>query len=65
VDYIAYLLNLRTAYKLKLSYFTVGGDQTAASEKQKKKILPTSQTAGETTTELLFKYQHQEGMLEE
>jgi hypothetical protein len=33
--------------------------------KKKKKTLPKSQEPGETTTELLLKYQHQNWMLEE
>jgi hypothetical protein len=42
VDYRDDLLNLRTTCKLKLPHLTEGGaDQTAASERQKKKTLPT------------------------
>jgi hypothetical protein len=56
VNYRTDLLNLRTAWKLKLPYLT---------ERQKKKILPTRQPPGKTTTELLLQYQHQDWMLEE
>jgi hypothetical protein len=66
VDYRAELLNLRTACKLQKPHLTEGGDdQAAATERQKKKTLPTSQSPGKTTTELLLKYQHQDWMLEE
>jgi hypothetical protein len=52
--------------KLKLSHITEGGaDQAAAAERQKKKTLLTSQPPGETMTEFLLKYQHQDWMLEE
>jgi hypothetical protein len=38
VDYRANLLNLKTAYKVKLPHLTEGeADQAAASERQKKK----------------------------
>jgi hypothetical protein len=61
VDYRADLLNLRTACKLKLPHLTEGeADQAAATERQKKKTLLTSELPGETTTELLLKYQHQD-----
>jgi hypothetical protein len=63
VDYRADLQNLRTTHKLKLPHLTEGGaDQAAATERQKKKN--TTQSPGETTTELLLKYQHQDWMLE-
>jgi hypothetical protein len=69
VDYRTDLLDLRTACKLKLPHLTEGGaDHAAATERQKKKkkkTLPKSQEPGETTTELLLKYQHQNWMLEE
>jgi hypothetical protein len=66
VDYRADLLSLRTARKLKLPHFTEGGaDQKADTERQKKKTLSTNQPPGETMTELLLKYQHQDWMLEE
>jgi hypothetical protein len=66
VNYRIDLLNLRTACKLKLPHFTEGGaDQAGATERQKKKMLPTNQPPGETRTEDLLKYQHQEWMLEE
>jgi hypothetical protein len=66
VDYRADL-NLRTAFRLKLPHLTGGGaNQAAATERQKKKrTLPTGQPPGETMTELLLKYQHQDWMLEE
>jgi hypothetical protein len=64
VDYRADLLNLRTTCKLKLPHLIErGADQAAATETQKKNTLPTSQP-GETMTELLLKYQHQDWMLE-
>jgi hypothetical protein len=63
VDYRADLLNLRTAYKLKLPNLTEGGDdQAAAAERQRKN---TTQPPDKTTTELLLKYQHQDWILEE
>jgi hypothetical protein len=66
VDYRADLLNLRTTYKLKLPHLTEGGaDQAAATERQKKKTLPTNQLSHKTMTELLLKYQYQDWMLEE
>jgi hypothetical protein len=68
VNYRADLLNLRTACKLKLPHLTRGGaDQAAASERQKrkKKKKKITQPLGETATELLLKYQHQDWMLEE
>jgi hypothetical protein len=65
VDYKTDLLNLRTACKLKLPHLTEGGvDQAAAAERQKKKK-NTTQLPGETMTELLLKYQHQDWMLGE
>jgi hypothetical protein len=46
----------RGQHALKLPHFTEGGtDQAPASERQKKKTLPTTQPPGETTTELLLK----------
>jgi hypothetical protein len=61
VDYRADLLNIRTAWKLKLLHLTKGGaDQAAAADRQKKKTLPINQLPGKTTTELLLKYHHQE-----
>jgi hypothetical protein len=66
VDYKTDLLNLRTACKLKLQHLTEGGaDQAAVTERWKKKTLPTSQPPGKTVTEILFKYQHYNWMLEE
>jgi hypothetical protein len=66
VDYRADLQNLRTACKLKLPHLTEeGADQGAAAERLTKKTPPTNQPLGETTTELLLKYQHQDWMLEE
>jgi hypothetical protein len=66
VDYRADLLNLRTTYKLKLPHLTEGGaDQAAATERQKKKTLPTNQLSHKTMKELLLKYQPQDWMLEE
>jgi hypothetical protein len=53
---------------MKLPHITEGrADQAAAAERQKKKkkTLLTSQSPGKTTPELLLKYQHQDGMLEE
>jgi hypothetical protein len=44
LDYRSDFLNLRTACKLKLPHLTEGGaDQAAATERKKKKTLPTSQ----------------------
>jgi hypothetical protein len=61
--------NLRTTYKFKLPHLTEGGtDQAAASEnktKQNKTKQNTTQPSGETTRELLLKYQNQDWMLEE
>jgi hypothetical protein len=66
VDYRANLLNVRTTLKLKLPHLTGGeADQEAAAERQKNKILLTSQSPGETTTELLLICQYQDWMLEE
>jgi hypothetical protein len=66
VDYRADLLNLRTTCKLKLPHRTGGGaDLAAAAERQKKKTRLTGESPGETTTEFLLKYQHQDWMLEE
>jgi hypothetical protein len=49
-----------------MPHFTEGGvDQVAVTERHKKKTLLTNQNPGETTTELLLKYQHQDWMLEE
>jgi hypothetical protein len=60
VDYRADLLKLRTTCKLKLPQPTEGGaDKEAAAESQKKKK-NTTQPPGETKTELLLKYQHQD-----
>jgi hypothetical protein len=57
---------MRTACKLKLPYITKGGaDKAAATERQKKKTLPTSQPPGKATKELLLKYQYQDWMVEE
>jgi hypothetical protein len=65
VDYKTDLLNLRTACKLKLPHLTEGGvDQASAAERQKK-TKNTTQLPGETMTELLLKYQHQDWMLGE
>jgi hypothetical protein len=65
VEYRADLLNLRTACKLKLPHPTEGGaDKEAANERQKKNITH-KQPPGETITELLVKYQHQDWMLKE
>jgi hypothetical protein len=66
VDYSADLLNLRTACKLKLLHLTEEGvDQATAYERQKNKTLLTSQSPGETRTELMLICQHQDWMLEE
>jgi hypothetical protein len=67
VDHRADLWNLRTTCKLKLLHLTEGGsDQAAAAERQKKtKQKNTTQPPSKITTELLFKYQHQDWMLEE
>jgi hypothetical protein len=66
-DHRADFWNLRTTCKLKLTHLTKGGaDQAAVVDRQKKKkMLPTSQQPGETTTERLLKYRHQDWMLEE
>jgi hypothetical protein len=61
VDYRDDLLSLRTTCKLKLLHLTErGANQEAATERQKKITLPTSQPPGETMTVL-----HQDWMLEE
>jgi hypothetical protein len=53
-------------YKLKLLQHTEGGaDQATASDRQKKNKTNTTKQPGETMTELLPKYQHQDWMLEE
>jgi hypothetical protein len=66
VDYRDDLLNLRTAYKLKLLHLTRGkDDQATAAARQKKQTLPTSQSQAETTIELLLICYHQDWMLEE
>jgi hypothetical protein len=64
VNYRDDLWNLKTTCKLKLPYLTEGvAAQAAAPERQKKKN--TTQPPGDTMTELLLKYQHQDWMLEE
>jgi hypothetical protein len=65
VSYRTDLQNLRTTYKLKLPHPSEeGSEQAAATERQKEKK-NTTLPPGETTTELLFKYQHQDWMMEE
>jgi hypothetical protein len=62
----AVLWNLRTIYKLKLPHLAEGGaDYAAATERQEKKTDKTPQPTGETNTEPLLIYQHQEWMLKE
>jgi hypothetical protein len=62
VNYRADLQNL-TIYKLKLPHLTVGELTKQLPLKERRKI-NTIQPPGETTTELLLKYQHQDWMLE-
>jgi hypothetical protein len=59
--------NLKTTYKLKLPHPTEeGAEKAPASERQKKKKKKnTTKPHGQTTTEFLLKYQHQDWMLEE
>jgi hypothetical protein len=55
VDFRAYLLNLKTACKLKLPHLNGGeANQAAAVERQRNITLLTSQSPVETTTELLI-----------
>jgi hypothetical protein len=64
VGYRADLQNLRTSHTLPRDELT---KQLPLKDKKKKKKKPakTPQTPGETKTELLLKYQHQDWMLKE